>query len=74
MLSNNNEDRYYFSHEYEICITSSVSFRDMVNDYYLRQRMPVCEIILIQTLAENPRLIYCLNRFSSNPYTRKNTN
>ena len=34
----------------------------------------MCEVRLNQIFAKNSRLIYRLNRFSSNPYTRKYTN
>ena len=34
----------------------------------------MCEVRLNQILAQSPRLIYRLNRFTSNPYTRKYTN
>ena len=40
----------------------------------LKQQLPMCEIKLTQILAKNPRLIYRLNRFTSNPYTRNYTN
>ena len=39
-------------------ITFTSSFRDMTHDCYLRQPMPMCETILNQMLATNPRLIY----------------
>ena len=55
-------------------ITFSCYFSDMTNDYYLKQLLPMCEIKLNQSLAENPRPIYRLNRFSSNPYIRNFTN
>ena len=55
-------------------ISFSSSFRDMTYDYYLKQRMSICEIKLNQILAKNPRLIYRLNRFSANPFTRKYSN
>ena len=74
ILSGLNQDRYYFSHIYEMRTTFSSSFRDMTYDYYLKQPLPMCEIRLNQILAKNPRLIYRLVRYSIYPNTRKYTN
>ena len=71
IMSRINQDRYYFSHIYEKRITFSSFFRDMTDDYYLKQTFSMCEVRLNQILPENPRLIYLLSRFSSNPYTGK---
>ena len=73
LLSKINQDQYCFSHIYEMRFTFSSSFRDMTYDNYLKQRMPMCEIKLNQVVAKNPRLIYRLNRFSTNPFIRKYT-
>ena len=73
ILSKKNQDHYCFSHVYEKRITFSSSFRDMTYDNYLKQRMPMCEVKLNQIVAKHPRLIYRLNRFSTNPYIRKYT-
>ena len=62
------------SHLYETRINFSSSFRDMTINYRLKQQSPMCEVRLNQILAKNPRLIYRLNRLTSNPYTRKYTN
>ena len=74
ILSRIIQDRYCFSHVYEMRITFDSSFRDMTYNYYLKQQLSMCEVRLNQILAKNPRFIYRLNRFSSNPYTRKYTN
>ena len=66
-----NQDWFYFSHVYEMCITLSSSFRDLTYDYYLKQPLPMREVRLNQMLAKNPRHICLLNRFPSIPYTRK---
>ena len=50
------------------------TFRDMTYNYYLKQQLIKCEVRLNQILAKNPRLIHRLNRFASNPYTRRYTN
>ena len=55
-------------------ITFSSSSGDMTYNYYLKQRMSLCEIRTNQILAENLRVIYRLNRSSSYPFFRKYTN
>ena len=54
-------------------ITFNSSFTDTTNNYYLKQQLPTCEVRLNQILAINPRLIYCLNRYSNVPFIGKNT-
>ena len=46
----------------------------MAYNYYLKQQTPICEVRLNQTSAKNPRPIFRVNRFSSNPDTVKNKN
>ena len=74
IISGIDQDRYFFFHVYEKCITFSSSFRDMTYNYYLKQPMPMYEVRLTPILAKNPRLIYRLKRFRKNPYTIKYTN
>ena len=52
-------------------IIFSNSFRDMAYQHYLKQPRPMCESMLNQLSAKNPRPIYRLKRFLSNPYTRE---
>ena len=74
ILSRINVDQFYFSHIYELGITFSSSFRDMTYAYYLKQRKATYESKLNQILAENPRHIFRLYRYSPNPNTRKYIN
>ena len=73
ILSRINQDPKIFSPIYEMRITFSSSSRDMVYDYYLKHPRPMSEIRLNQTLAQNRRLINCLNRYSSHPLIRNYT-
>ena len=54
--------------------TFSNFLRDMTYNYYLKQKITKCEVILNQILAIDPRLAYHLNSFSSKQYTRNYTN
>ena len=69
ILSGINQNRYHFSHIYEKRTTFSSSFRDLTKNHYLNQPMPMYEIKLNQILAKNRRLIYLLDRSTSNPCT-----
>ena len=46
----------------------------MTYNYNLKQQLPMCEVRFNQILAKNPRPIYRLNSFSSDPYIRRYTN
>ena len=63
ILSRIDQDRYWFTHIYELRITFSSSSRDITYDYYLKKSISMCEFRLDQKLDKNPRLIYRLNRY-----------
>ena len=56
ILSRIDQDRYCFSHMYELRITFRSFFKDMTYDHYLKHPMPMCAIRLNQILARSPNL------------------
>ena len=55
-----------------ICFISSI--RKMTHKYYLKQPKPMCEIKLIETITNKPKLINCLNRNICHPLIKKYSN
>ena len=60
-----------FPQKLELRITFASCFRFMTYKYYIKQRMPMCEININQLLHKNPGLINCLERFISYPFIKE---